>query len=72
MSVDGTRGFGISMSGGVDLDDNDHMDLGIGIMDPGRVVILRSRESIRLKTSSYVSKPAKAVNPEDPGMKLPV
>jgi len=53
---DSLRGFGASISRGVDIDDNAHPDLAVGAYVSGEVVLLRTNPVIRF-TSSLTSSP---------------
>ena len=48
------KGFGMSISGNVDVDRNGMVDLAIGAFDSGSAVVLRSLEVMRLKTSFWI------------------
>ena len=62
------KGFGMSISGRVDLDTNAMMDLAIGAFDSGKAVVLRSLTVMRLKHSSTVETvPRGAIEPSDNG-----
>ena len=62
------KGFGMSISGRVDIDANAMMDLAVGAFDSGNAVLLRSREVMRLKPSSTVETvPSGAIEPSDNG-----
>ena len=62
------KGFGMSISGRVDLDENAMMDLAIGAFDSGNAVVLRSLKVMRLKPNSAVdTPPSGAIDPSDDG-----
>ena len=48
------KGFGMSISGNVDVDGNGMLDLAIGASESGSAVVLRTLEVMRLKTSSWI------------------
>lgn len=58
--------FGISLSGGIDLDGNEYPDLLIGAYNSSAVVALLARPIIKIKTEIFGDE-LKNINPEKPG-----
>lgn len=58
--------FGISLSGGVDLDGNEYPDLLVGAYDSAAVVVLLARPIIKIKTEIHGIE-LNNINPEEPG-----
>ncbi|CAH0552015.1 unnamed protein product [Brassicogethes aeneus] len=46
-----TRGFGLGLSNGLDIDNNGHNDFAIGAFKSGEVFVIRSKSAIDLKAS---------------------
>ena len=44
------KGFGYSLSGGLDMDSNKYPDLAIGVLNSNMIVVLRARPVVRLRT----------------------
>ena len=59
------KNFGVSISGLRDIDDNRFNDVAIGATDPGKAVILRGLEVVRITPRWFrPGIPGKAVNPK--------
>ena len=62
--------FGYSLSGGLDLDQNDYPDLLVGAYDDDRVFLIRSRPIIGFVTRVEPEKNLKSIDPSTPGCDL--
>ena len=59
--------FGYSLSGGIDMDQNDYPDLLVGAYEDDRVFLIRSRPIIGILTRVQPEENLKNIDPNTPG-----